>query len=606
MHYFKEGSLLTDTKFDFAYASGLFDSSLNFVSGNLELLKLMGSEGKCTIYKVLAEEGQRKFSEAAAYCRQHPNELRDECVHITADGKPCCFMLSMKLADDGENFNVSLINVTNAESDTNLLKKRLDNARSYISLTGEALFDYCPATDRFRLYYIVNCQDIMLYDTTFSKWVAQMKEQNRITENDMEAFDAFCASLKTAEVKQSHTFHGCIITDANQLERYRVNFERKKYADSEDVVLGTWAIINESSGDSISDVLDDAHIDSLTGLLNKKTVIEYAHNALDSENREHVALAIIDIDDFKSINDNYGHMFGDKVIKAVAEVIQNAAGTDAAAGRIGGDEFFLVFDKFSEELEFRQVLRCIKTNVATLFTDQLGDRRLSCSMGLARYGFGPFSTTYHDLFKIADRALYLAKLKGKNRYIIYKPELHGDFNAQNEDDIINVSNSFYSETDINVLHSMLSGLIINGTSEVAITEILDYLSKVLTLNRVSIFLNGADKPSFTNTMDSDVCQADSSVINNPSYLKLFVNNLLAVSDLHALEFATPDEYQLLSDTGITCLMQYTLRNSSGEIAGLISADVFDRYAAFPKASITLFTDMCRTMNSVFIREKLLK
>ncbi len=94
-----------------------------------------------------------------------------------------------------------------------------------------------------------------------------------------------------------------------------------------------------------------------------------------------IALSIIDIDDFKSVNDNFGHLFGDKVIKAVANVIKNAVGTSGVAGRIGGDEFFIVFEKLNNELEYRNVLRCIKTNVAIQYQDQM-ERKLSCSMVL--------------------------------------------------------------------------------------------------------------------------------------------------------------------------------------------------------------------------------
>ena len=295
-------------------------------------------------------------------------------------------------------------------------------------------------------------------------------------------------------------------------------------------------------------------------------------------------------------------MFGDKVIKAVGNVIKNAVGTNAVAGRMGGDEFFIVFEQFTDELEFRNVLRCIKTNVSTVYHDQM-ERKLSCSIGLARYGVGPFSTTYHDLFKIADRSLYLAKVKGKNRYIIYKPELHGDFNLQNDDDIINVSNTFYSETDINALHNMLSDLIVYGTDSV--TEVLDFFAHVMTINRVSVFLSDSGAPAYTNTLPADVPMADPSVLKNVKYLYLFTNNLLAVSNLQSLEFSTPEVYKLLSDTGVACFMQYIVRDREGEPVGLISADVFDRSSAFPKIAITLFADMCRTLNAVFLREHLI-
>ena len=174
---------------------------------------------------------------------------------------------------------------------------------------------------------------------------------------------------------------------------------------------------------------------------------------------------------------------------------------------------------------------------------------------------------------------------------------------QNDDDIINVSNTFYSETDINALHNMLTDLIVYGVDSV--TEVLDFFAHVLTLNRVSIFLSDNGAPAYTNTLSPDIPMADPSVLKNLKYLYLFTNNLLAVSNLQSLEFSTPEVYKLLSDTGVACFMQYIIRDREGEAVGLISADVFDRRSAFPKIALTLFSDMCRIMNAVFIRENLI-
>lgn len=593
---------MIDTKFSIAHAAGRFDMALNIIDGNPQMFALMSTENYYSLYKMLNTEEQQRVADTAFLCLQTPGISRDECIHISKNGKVSCYILNIKLSLDGDAYDIELINVSDTENRICELNRRLTNARDYISLTGETIFSYYPDTQRFHMYYIRNQQNVTLFDTNFDEWMEELISQNRIESEDLETFKTFCSILKSANFSQTYTFHGCIISDANQLERYRVTFEPRTYDNGETAVIGTWAIIHEVTGDTNASIMEENYLDSLTGLLNKKAIMNYAENSLKSKNCAHVAFAIMDIDDFKSVNDNFGHMFGDKVIKAVGDVIQNAIGTNAVAGRMGGDEFLIVFEKFTDEIEFRNVLRCIKTNVATIYPDQM-KRHLTCSIGLARYGVGPFSTTYHDLFKIADRSLYLAKIKGKNRYIIYKPELHGDFNVQNDDDIINVSNTFYSETDINALQNMLTDLIVYGTDSVV--EVLDFLAHVLTLNRVSVFFGDSTTPAYTNTLSPDVPMADPSVLKNLKYLYLFTNNLLAVSNLQSLEFSTPEVHKLLSDTGVTCFMQYLLRDREGEVVGLISADVFDRSSAFPKLAVTLFSDMCRIMNGVFLRENLI-
>lgn len=593
---------MIDTKFDIAYAAGRFNLELNILDGNPQLFNLMGMDSYYSLYKMLSEDDQKKLAAAAAKCLETPGVSCDECVHITVDGRLCCYILTISLSREGNAYDIELVNVSNTENRINELNRRIITAREYIALTGAAVFSYAPDTQRFYLYYVNQQQNVAIFDRNFEEWRTQMLEENRVAQEDLEVFNAFCTALRDGKSSQTYTFHGCIISDANILERYRVSLKPKAYENGDTVVIGTWSIIHEATGDANATILEDSYVDSLTGLLNKKSIMKYAEDALKSENREHVALAIIDIDDFKSVNDNFGHMFGDKVIKAVAQVIKNAVGTNGVAGRIGGDEFFVVFEKFTDELEYRNVLRCIKTNVAIQYQDQM-ERSIGCSMGLARYGVGPFSTTYHDLFKIADRSLYLAKVKGKNRYIIYTPELHGDFNVQNDEDIINVSNTFYSETDINALHNMLTDLIVYGIDSVP--ELLDFFAHVLTINRVSVFLSDSGAPAYTNKLAPDVPMADPSVLKNIKYLYLFTNDLLAVSSLQSLEFSTPEVYKILRDTGVACFMQYILRDREGEAAGLISADVFDRSSAFPKIAMTLFTDMCRVMNAVFLRDNLI-
>ena len=83
-------------------------------------------------------------------------------------------------------------------------------------------------------------------------------------------------------------------------------------------------------------------LDSLTGLLNK----EAFKNSVEKELLDHKvshALLVIDLDNFKEINDNYGHMEGDEIIINVAKIIRNEISTEDLAGRFGGDEFFILF-----------------------------------------------------------------------------------------------------------------------------------------------------------------------------------------------------------------------------------------------------------------------
>ena len=95
---------------------------------------------------------------------------------------------------------------------------------------------------------------------------------------------------------------------------------------------------------SIQDELRDAG----TELLNKKAITNYAKKLIDKRVNHKVTIAIIDIDDFKTINDTYGHMFGDEVLRDVAQILREAVGRNGMCGRIGGDEMFIVMEHFED------------------------------------------------------------------------------------------------------------------------------------------------------------------------------------------------------------------------------------------------------------------
>ena len=164
-----------------------------------------------------------------------------------------------------------------------------------------------------------------------------------------------------------------------------------------------------------------AERDSLTQIYNAQTARKLSEQYLvDSEEGTKCALLIIDLDDFKQVNDRYGHMFGDEVLVEAAQVIRKLFRSKDIVGRIGGEEFLVLMKDVGD----RDIvnLRCHQLNTAFhgIYRDRLSGNGLSCSIGAA---FSPqHGTTYYDLFRCADEALYQAKGLGKDRYVFYNSE----------------------------------------------------------------------------------------------------------------------------------------------------------------------------------------
>ncbi|HZG57863.1 GGDEF domain-containing protein [Paenibacillus sp.] len=153
--------------------------------------------------------------------------------------------------------------------------------------------------------------------------------------------------------------------------------------------------------------------DALTGLYNHITYherIEHAYGALECETFP-LHLALIDIDNFKSINDTYGHRTGDLVLQRVAQRIKEGMAADDEAFRYGGEEFAMLLFGVSPEEAYRRLER-IRTRIADTVHEELGGRPVTVSVGLGTREPGE---SKESLFEKADALLYKAKREGKNQ-----------------------------------------------------------------------------------------------------------------------------------------------------------------------------------------------
>lgn len=162
-----------------------------------------------------------------------------------------------------------------------------------------------------------------------------------------------------------------------------------------------------------------AERDSLTGIYNKgmteKLIIEHLCNSLPSTKG---ALLIIDIDNFKAINDNFGHIFGDELLCNLSQKLSDLFRNDDIVGRIGGDEFIVFLKNVSTpEIIRNKSEEICKTFSITYTTTDNKEYKISISIGIAI--FPENGNTFKELYKNADTALYVAKNKGKNVYIFY-------------------------------------------------------------------------------------------------------------------------------------------------------------------------------------------
>ena len=157
-----------------------------------------------------------------------------------------------------------------------------------------------------------------------------------------------------------------------------------------------------------------AMTDELTGLPNRRDVLARLQAMLVDRKQGPCALLIVDLDHFKAINDDFGHLVGDEMLKAVAQVLREAVREPMCLGRLGGEEFVVVLPR-TDEQQALKVGERIREQVQSLDTTRWlpQARHLTASLGVAvsRLGEDDVSTMLHR----ADEALYRAKAAGRNR-----------------------------------------------------------------------------------------------------------------------------------------------------------------------------------------------
>ncbi len=161
-----------------------------------------------------------------------------------------------------------------------------------------------------------------------------------------------------------------------------------------------------------------AIIDELTGIFNRRGILDLLRREVARSERFNLPLSIamVDVDDFKRINDTFGHVTGDKVLKAVALIMKSAIRRIDMLGRYGGEEFLIIFPNTPKDNARVAAEKLRKEVESHKFKYRDQEFRVTISLGVAEYTYGD---SVEVLISKADEALYKAKRAGKNRVEIY-------------------------------------------------------------------------------------------------------------------------------------------------------------------------------------------
>lgn len=163
--------------------------------------------------------------------------------------------------------------------------------------------------------------------------------------------------------------------------------------------------------------------DGLTGVFNHKYFKDQLKRELSNSERtkQHLSVLLLDIDNFKSINDCFGHQVGDTVLKEISDVLSRSCREYDTVARYGGEEFGMILPGTNLQGASRIADRIIRKIASSSYNPV--DHSVTASIGISI--FPEHAEANDDLFKKADMALYYSKRNGKNRFTVFEEQIEG-------------------------------------------------------------------------------------------------------------------------------------------------------------------------------------
>ena len=533
--------------------------------------------------QLLLEEDKKKFIECVnSGCQDwfviHVLTLKGEAI-------PC--YVKLQEISGSENVSIVLLDIDRMRESEWLLDKRSKVNEAIHGLYGDDAFAYYPERDEVEIVTGTGAHTLSQTMTLkeFQKTLESVTEDvNSVNEfitglrnGSRYLFVKTDGSIKTNGTEAMH----CIIKCAGLYENgvynmavgYIHEYMERTYTDTRKV-----------------------EIDSLTGLLAKGEITNIVTRTVDLEKRQDVSLAIVDIDHFKKVNDVFGHMTGDNIIRQVAAILADEVWDNGLVGRIGGDEFMILFYDAYDMETARPRLRSIKNTVSGTFPpDVPGQPTVTLSIGCAAYPKD--ASNYEELFAMADFALYRAKEKGRNRYIIYDRFLHGD--------ISDIKDTSQSKTRINNRGDMSQGEIlcvimdkVSCKEDYPVERLLDDYLENFEIPRITVYDAEAGTVlhmAGQKVPDKEVIAETQGYILSDYWKNNYKNTETVINDISSIAPIDDGVYQLMKKQGVMACVHVPFKDRKGHKC-ILSFETVDKKHVWNTEHLHYFRLMARVLS----------
>ena len=507
--------------------------------------------------------------------------------------------------DGKEHIFRTLINITQSKQAQEDLRLTLERHKIIMEQSNDIIFEWDMKRDK--MLYSSNWEERFGYVPVMEEASDRLLTQSHIHPQDLQMVEGLLNKMGGSMPYGQIEFR---LADKNGRYRwYKVKataqFDRTGKAFK---AVGIMTDIDDEK--RASQALEEkASRDELTGLYNRKTARKEIDHYLENRAPEEMAaMMIIDVDDFKMINDRYGHMFGDAVLQEISAVLTRLLRKEDIISRIGGDEF-LIFMKDIRKVEIlKNRAEKIRDSFQSMFRQNMTPCDFSSSIGIACCPQD--GTNFEDLFRRSDLALYNAKSKGKNGYSLFEsslteqgagfPELKPAANTRID------SNDEQEKKTNDLIEQIFQKICEEENLESAVNSILETVGKRFSVSRAYIFEKSGQGCFHTFEWCSEGISPQpyaQQMIPNEQFHErcretFDENGIFYCPDIQQLP---KDERELLEARGIKSILQCAIRDG-GEFKGFVGFDECVIRRMWTKDQIYALTLISKLL-SIFLLKK---
>ena len=580
-----------------------FDSKYRFISGDERYFAMMGEVVECGLDKLVHRDdwdGFKDYLEREEYDEPYISRIMigTECYR---------YFLFYRIKETRQDFrnkeavkyNFLVRDVVAFSDNFTMCFNNMRKYRHFLSCVEVKYFDYNMDNGWISIYTYESGHGQNIYKEPLDDWQKRIIDNKLVEKDGLDDFIKFCDFLRKGDVNFNVSFNTSMFSDDGKTSDL-YSFRGELFTDglSLNMVIGMAILSDGVQAEGIASV--DAGLDPFTGLLNKKVIREVIEQELNeyekSQDKSEKYLCIIDIDDFKSVNDTYGHRFGDEVILALANGLKETFETYGLIGRVGGDEFLCFLSGFASVIDFRTHMTDMREKLKKKMAERMPGYSFSVSIGVATYPQN--GATYEELFRISDGCLYIAKEKGKDRYIIYKEEIHSAYlNTSEGRNSGRVVADFMKPIEKNQMaSSMIVKIAKDGWS--CVQSVLDDLMDRLNIHGISI--------TFADDEHEDIIlghyseqRADIDFLGNKKYMKTFDEyGINKVDNTASLGYEFEDLYNSMKEYDLCSTLQIKLMKKR-KCVGVASFDIFGEHRRkWSNEDVSVIYMVCKAVESV--------